>query len=77
MADEVDVPGKVPARHCAAFHDTNTVARRKITEHTGMTNGLEATGQVFRTSGQHRGSEGHDDAPRASKALAILSRDTA
>ena len=37
--------------HCLpAFHDTNTVVGREIMEHTGMTNGLEVTDEVF-TSG--------------------------
>jgi ornithine carbamoyltransferase len=34
--------------HCLpAFHDQNTVAGREIIEHTGMTDGLEVTGEVF------------------------------
>jgi acyl-phosphate glycerol 3-phosphate acyltransferase len=34
--------------HCLpAFHDPNTVVGREIMEHTGMTNGLEVTGEVF------------------------------
>jgi len=34
--------------HCLpAFHDTNTVVGREIMEHTGMTAGLEVTGEVF------------------------------
>jgi ornithine carbamoyltransferase len=34
--------------HCLpAFHDPNTVVGREIMEHTGMTGGLEVTGQVF------------------------------
>jgi len=34
--------------HCLpAFHDPNTVVGRQIMEHTGMTNGLEVTGEVF------------------------------
>jgi ornithine carbamoyltransferase len=37
--------------HCLpAFHDTNTVVGREIMEHTGMTSGLEVTGEVFRSS---------------------------
>jgi ornithine carbamoyltransferase len=37
--------------HCLpAFHDTNTVVGREIMEHTGMTNGLEVTDEVFRSS---------------------------
>ena len=36
--------------HCLpAFHDTNTVVRREIMEHTGMTGGLEVTDEVFRS----------------------------
>ena len=34
--------------HCLpAYHDTNTVVGREIMEHTGMTSGLEVTGEVF------------------------------
>ena len=34
--------------HCLpAFHDSNTVAGKEIMEHTGMTNGLEMTYEVF------------------------------
>jgi ornithine carbamoyltransferase len=34
--------------HCLpAFHDPNTVVGREIMEHTGMTAGLEVTGEVF------------------------------
>ena len=34
--------------HCLpAFHDPNTTVGREIMEHTGMTNGLEVTGEVF------------------------------
>jgi ornithine carbamoyltransferase len=34
--------------HCLpAFHDINTVVGREIMEHTGMTNGLEVTDEVF------------------------------
>ncbi|MFD0689060.1 ornithine carbamoyltransferase [Actinomadura fibrosa] len=34
--------------HCLpAFHDPNTVVGRGIMEHTGMTSGLEVTGEVF------------------------------
>ena len=36
--------------HCLpAFHDTSTVVGREIMEHTGMTSGLEVTGEVFRS----------------------------
>jgi ornithine carbamoyltransferase len=31
----------------SAFHDTNTTVGREIMEHTGMTSGLEVTGEVF------------------------------
>ena len=38
----------VKFKHCLpAFHDPNTVVGREIMEHTGMTNGLEVTGEVF------------------------------
>jgi ornithine carbamoyltransferase len=34
--------------HCLpAFHDPNTTVGREIMEHTGMTSGLEVTGDVF------------------------------
>ena len=34
--------------HCLpAFHDPNTTVGRQIMEHTGMTAGLEVTGEVF------------------------------
>jgi len=34
--------------HCLpAFHDPNTAVGREIMEHTGMTGGLEVTGEVF------------------------------
>ncbi|MFL6145214.1 MAG: ornithine carbamoyltransferase [Labedaea sp.] len=34
--------------HCLpAFHDTNTTVGREIMEHTGMSSGLEVTGEVF------------------------------
>jgi ornithine carbamoyltransferase len=34
--------------HCLpAYHDTNTVVGQEIMEHTGMTSGLEVTGEVF------------------------------
>ena len=36
-------------RQVPAFHDTNTVVGREIMEHTGMTSGLEVTGEVFRS----------------------------
>jgi ornithine carbamoyltransferase len=36
--------------HCLpAFHDMNTVVGREIMEHTGMTDGLEVTDEVFRS----------------------------
>jgi len=41
---------QVKFMHCLpAFHDTNTVVGREIMEHTGMTSGLEVTGEVFRS----------------------------
>ena len=39
---------KVKFMHCLpAFHDPNTTVGREIMEHTGMTGGLEVTGDVF------------------------------
>jgi ornithine carbamoyltransferase len=39
---------KVKFMHCLpAFHDTNTVVGREIMEHTGMSEGLEVTNEVF------------------------------
>ncbi len=39
---------KVKFMHCLpAFHDPNTTVGREIMEHTGMTSGLEVTGEVF------------------------------
>ena len=39
---------KVKFMHCLpAFHDPNTTVGREIMEHTGMTDGLEVTGEVF------------------------------
>jgi ornithine carbamoyltransferase len=39
---------KVKFMHCLpAFHDPNTTVGRQIMEHTGMTSGLEVTGEVF------------------------------
>jgi ornithine carbamoyltransferase len=39
---------KVKFMHCLpAFHDPNTTVGRQIMEHTGMTDGLEVTGEVF------------------------------
>jgi ornithine carbamoyltransferase len=39
---------KVKFMHCLpAYHDSNTVVGREIMEHTGMTSGLEVTGDVF------------------------------
>jgi ornithine carbamoyltransferase len=41
---------QVKFMHCLpAFHDTNTVVGREIMEHTGMTNGLEVTDEVFQS----------------------------
>jgi ornithine carbamoyltransferase len=38
----------VKSMHCLpAFHDMNTVVGREMMEHTGMTSGLEVTGEVF------------------------------
>jgi ornithine carbamoyltransferase len=37
--------------HCLpAFHDPNTTVGREIMEHTGMTSGLEVTGEVFNSA---------------------------
>jgi ornithine carbamoyltransferase len=42
---------KVKFMHCLpAFHDPNTTVGRDIMEHTGMTKGLEVTGEVFESS---------------------------
>ncbi len=39
---------KAKFMHCLpAFHDPNTVVGREMMEHTGMTEGLEVTGEVF------------------------------
>jgi ornithine carbamoyltransferase len=39
---------RVKFMHCLpAFHDPNTIVGREIMEHTGMTDGLEVTGEVF------------------------------
>jgi ornithine carbamoyltransferase len=39
---------RVKFMHCLpAFHDLNTTVGREVMEHTGMTNGLEVTGEVF------------------------------
>jgi len=39
---------KVKFMHCLpAFHDPNTAVGKQIMEHTGMTDGLEVTGEVF------------------------------
>jgi ornithine carbamoyltransferase len=36
--------------HCLpAYHDMNTEVGRQIMEHTGMTEGLEVTDEVFRS----------------------------
>ena len=39
---------KIKFMHCLpAFHDPNTTVGADIMHHTGMTNGLEVTGEVF------------------------------
>jgi ornithine carbamoyltransferase len=46
----MDATGNPAAKfmHCLpAFHDPNTAVGREIMEHTGMTSGLEVTGEVF------------------------------
>ena len=47
LLDETGNP-KVKFMHCLpAFHDPNTVVGREMMEHTGMSEGLEVTGEVF------------------------------
>ncbi len=49
-ADLLDKTGNADVKfmHCLpAFHDKNTVVGREIMEHTGMTTGIEVTGDVF------------------------------
>jgi ornithine carbamoyltransferase len=42
---------RVKFMHCLpAFHDPNTTLGRDIMEHTGMTGGLEVTGEVFESN---------------------------
>jgi ornithine carbamoyltransferase len=42
---------KVKFMHCLpAFHDPNTTVGREMMEHTGMTSGLEVTGEVFESA---------------------------
>ncbi len=42
---------KVKFMHClSAFHDMNTTVGREIMEHTGATDGLEVTGEVFESA---------------------------
>ena len=42
---------RVKFMHCLpAFHDPNTTLGREIMEHTGMTGGLEVTGEVFESN---------------------------
>jgi ornithine carbamoyltransferase len=42
---------RVKFMHCLpAFHDPNTTVGRDIMEHTGMTGGLEVTGEVFESN---------------------------
>ena len=67
--------------HCLpAFHDTNTVVGREIMEHTGMTSGLEVTGEVFDSSRQHRVRPGREPAahhqgdPRRHPRIAVPRR---
>ena len=43
-----DEQPRVKFMHCLpAFHDPNTVVGREMMEHTGMSTGLEVTGEVF------------------------------
>jgi ornithine carbamoyltransferase len=47
LLDAAENP-RVKFMHCLpAFHDPNTTVGREIMEHTGMTSGLEVTGEVF------------------------------
>jgi ornithine carbamoyltransferase len=42
---------RVKFMHCLpAFHDPNTAVGREIMDHTGMTGGLEVTGEVFESN---------------------------
>jgi ornithine carbamoyltransferase len=42
---------KVKFMHCLpAYHDPNTIVGREIMDHTGMTGGLEVTGEVFESN---------------------------
>jgi ornithine carbamoyltransferase len=42
---------RVKFMHCLpAFHDPNTIVGREIMDHTGMTEGLEVTGEVFESN---------------------------
>src|SRR5271166_1271592 len=42
---------RVKFMHCLpAFHDPNTTVGREMMEHTGMTSGLEVTGEVFQSA---------------------------
>ena len=42
---------RVKFMHCLpAFHDPNTVVGREMMEHTGMSEGLEVTGEVFESA---------------------------
>jgi ornithine carbamoyltransferase len=42
---------RVKFMHCLpAFHDLNTTVGREMMEHTGMTSGLEVTGEVFESA---------------------------
>jgi ornithine carbamoyltransferase len=46
----MDITGNINTRfmHCLpAFHDTNTIVGSEMIEHTGMSEGLEVTAQVF------------------------------
>ncbi len=48
LAGPAELYPKVKFMHCLpAFHDPNTAVGREIVEHTGMTSGLEVTGEVF------------------------------
>ena len=61
----LDATGNPRAKfmHCLpAFHDPNTTVGREMMEHTGMTSGLEVTGEVFESPAQHRVRPGREPA---------------
>ena len=44
---EVTIPRSGCLRRLSVFHDPNATAGREMTEHTGLTTGLEAIGEAF------------------------------